>query len=119
MNMTDGGIFLCRYLFFVHASGALGDYIAWTGFDLKIQLTYIFAYDPEAEKLYPHKKQIIQVIEAQPVTVLPEKYLTNDQIIPAKLSRATAIPSPVIRRSGFVDRLVIQSSASESIFTSG
>lgn len=49
MNMTDGGIFLCRYLFFVHASGALGDYIAWTGFDLKIQL----AYDPEAEKLYP------------------------------------------------------------------
>ena len=53
MNMTDSGTFLCRYLFFVHASGALGDYIAWTGFDLKIQLTYIFAYDPKAEKLYP------------------------------------------------------------------
>ena len=74
---------------------------------------------PRQRSCTPHKKQIIQVIEAQPVTVLPEKYLTNDQIIQAKLSRATAIPSPVIRRSGFVDRLVIPSSASESIFTSG
>ena len=52
MNMTDGGIFLCRYLFFVHASGALGDYIAWTGFDLKIQL----ADNPEAEKLNSTQK---------------------------------------------------------------
>ena len=53
MNMTDGGIFLCRYLFFVHASGALGDYVSRTGLDLEIQLADIFAYDPEAEKLYP------------------------------------------------------------------
>lgn len=53
MNMTDSGTFLCRYLFFVHASCALGDYIAWTGFDLKIQLADIFADNPEAEKLYP------------------------------------------------------------------
>lgn len=51
---------------------------------------------PRQRSCTPHKKQIIQVIEAQQVTVLPEKYLTNDQIVPAKLSSATALPSPVI-----------------------
>ena len=67
----------------------------------------------------PPKKQTMLIKDDQPATLCPKANVINDHIIPAKLIKAIIKPMAVISRIGFVDRLVIPSIASASIFLSG
>ena len=67
----------------------------------------------------PPRKHRIQVVLAQPETVLPKKLPTTAQMMPKKLSAATTSPRDVISRMGLMDRLVMPSKASISIFFRG
>lgn len=67
----------------------------------------------------PPRKQTIQVLLAQPSTVFPVKYATNDQTTPMKHKNVINIPKVMIILSGFMLRLVIPSMARFIIFPNG
>ena len=56
---------------------------------------------------------------AQPDTVAPSSLVSSTQMMPMKLARLMKKPSPVMRRMGFTERLVMPSKAKFSIFFSG
>ena len=56
---------------------------------------------------------------AQPATELPIKAVTIAQMTPMKLTIDTVMPSNVIKRMGFTERLVMPSTASATILRSG
>ena len=62
---------------------------------------------------------MMQVIDAQPLTVWPIKWVTIDQITPMKLNRATITPKVVISLIGFIESEVIPSKARLSILDNG
>ena len=57
----------------------------------------------------PPRKQMMQVILAQPLTALPVQYDTIDHIIPITLSIATSTQILVIIFKGLILRLVTPS----------
>ena len=67
----------------------------------------------------PDTKQMMLVIDAQPETVSPSAASMTAHSTPIKLTNATKTPKPVMKRIGFVDRLVMPSKANASILESG
>ena len=67
----------------------------------------------------PETKQMMLVVLAQPETVMPSAASMTAHNTPIKLTSATKMPKPVIKRIGRVERLVMPSNASDSILESG
>ena len=66
-----------------------------------------------------YEKQIMQTVDAQPLTVFPAKLVRIAQATPTKLIMAKKTPNPVIIRIGLIERLVMPSNARASIFLRG
>ena len=64
-------------------------------------------------------KHIVHIVEVHPLTVLPVKFIMMAHAIPTNPSTAIITPRWVMRRMGFVDKLVIPSKARASIFLRG
>lgn len=74
---------------------------------------------PKDKSCTPLTKQTMHVMLAHPATVLPRMAEIKAHRTPKKLIAAIIIPNPVIILKGFTERLVIPSTAKETIFFNG